>query len=174
MILMEGVVAKTVTSLEKANTSIGDRKESDLQFQQWRGEALQRKLSTVVRMVMGDLLLLSGDQQSQSGSFSPHRQEEPDRTQTVSISGTIEHSAASVGQEEVQLAAPEREEINHSGGGNKHCRKRERACSAEREVGEVDQVGVLVLIFSSFTVGLPVRPARQNMDPKSWSCQGEG
>ena len=34
MILMEGVVARMVTSLEKVNTSIGDRKESDLQSRQ--------------------------------------------------------------------------------------------------------------------------------------------
>ena len=90
MMLMKEAVSRQVTRLEQTNTSIGQSPESklELQFRQLRGEALVRNLATVGRMVMGDLVLTrSGEQQqSRSDHFSPHRQEESDRAETVSTS----------------------------------------------------------------------------------------
>ena len=100
--LMQEAVSRQVTRLEQTKTSIGQSPEGkpELQFQQFRGEALVSNLATVGRMVMGDLVLArSGEQQhSQSDHFSSHRQEESDRTETVSTSRKRKRAGSAEGQ----------------------------------------------------------------------------
>ena len=134
MMLMKETMSRQVTRLEQANTSVGQIPPSqpDLQFGQWRGRALDRNLAAVVRMVMEDLVMASGDQQhhAQSDHFSPHRQEGPDRT-----------SKSTAGPDVPQ--PDEREEINQPGEASHAGRKRKRAGSVERPVSRVeDNLGV--------------------------------